>query len=165
MRRTLIATSSVLLLFVSSLPSRLGAPGFNSGAITPAGAGRLASTLASGSSQRASNSAPGEVVVKLRSRPSASRAESGETLRAASGLISSVCGEDSAEEIRPLLAGQSSGAKGAIFAARGIDRTFVVKLSPGQDVNSAIARLEASGEVEYAEPNRLVKLGGLRPND
>src|SRR5262249_41928677 len=45
------------------------------------------------------------------------------------------------------------------------DRTFVVKLSPGQDVNSAINRLEASGEVEYAELNRLVKLGGLRPND
>ena len=32
-------------------------------------------------------------------------------------------------------------------------------------MNSAVEGLEASNEVEYAEPNRLVKLGGLRPND
>jgi subtilisin family serine protease len=53
----------------------------------------------------------------------------------------------------------------AIVESHGIDRTFVVKLTAGQDVNSAVARLQSSGEVEFAEPNWLVKLGGLRPND
>jgi subtilisin family serine protease len=80
-------------------------------------------------------------------------------------LISRVCGENSAEEVRPLLRESASQRIAAIVASHGIDRTFVVKLAPGQDVNSTLARLQADGEVEYAEPNWLVKLGGLRPND
>src|SRR5262249_24006109 len=164
MRRTLIVTSSVLFLLVSCVPNRLEALAFNSAAIGPRQAGKLPSSL-DDSGQQAANAAPGVMIVKLRSRHSASQARGGEALKAASGLNSSVCGDSSVEDIRPLLTGQSGGAKAGIFAAHGIYRTFVVKLSAGQDVESAIGRLEASGEVEYAEPNRLVKLGGVRPND
>jgi subtilisin family serine protease len=80
-------------------------------------------------------------------------------------LVSKACGEGTAERIRPLSSQSGETRIGAIIAKHGIDRTFVVKLAPGQDVNSAVEALEASNEVEYAEPNRLVKLGGLRPND
>jgi len=80
----------------------------------------------------------------------------GEALRAVSGLISSVCGEGGAQEIRPLFTESQQARSSAIMTRHGIDRTFVVKLSAGQDVESAIAGLEASPEVEYAEPNRLV---------
>jgi subtilisin family serine protease len=103
---------------------------------------------------------PGEIIVKLRSG-ALSAAGTG----AVSGLIDRVCGENGAQEIRPLFSRTAQPRIAAIAADHGIDRTFVVKLLPGHDVNSAIAALEASGDVEYAERNLRVKLAGVQPND
>jgi subtilisin family serine protease len=103
--------------------------------------------------------------VKLKRGTAVSTAARDDAPRLVSGLISRVCGENSAEEVKPLLRRSAPPRVAAIFAGHGIDRTFLVRLAPGQDVNSAIARLESDGEVEFAEPNGLVKLGGLRPND
>jgi subtilisin family serine protease len=116
-------------------------------------------------SPQAANAVPGEVILKLKSSSPSLGARRSDILGAASRLVTRVCGENSTERIRALSNQPGNEAIRAIAASHGIDRTFVVKLSPDQEVDWAIARLEASGEVEYAEPNRLVKLGGLRPND
>src|SRR5215469_3099652 len=158
MRRTLIVTSSVVLLFVSHLPNRL----------TASGSGRLATSDGARENRRRTmieaRPAPrsAEVILKLKDRASLSSPGGVGSVRS---LISSVCGENSASEIRPLLTQPPRDDIASIFAAHGIDRTFVVKLNSGWDVSSAIARLEASGRVEFAEPNRLVKLGSQMPND
>jgi subtilisin family serine protease len=52
-----------------------------------------------------------------------------------------------------------------MIAERGLDRVFVLKLDPGSDVRAKVSDLRAREEVEYAEPNYLIKLGAVIPND
>lgn len=162
MRRTLIATSSVLLLFLSSVPNRLGARGFKTVATNPSHPSKSAVYDPVPQSAQAVQR---EIILKLKSNGPGPRASRSEILGSTARLVSRVCGEASAEGIRPLSSQPVNSATGTILARHGIDRTFVVRLAEGQDMNSAVEALEASDEVEYAEPNRLVKLGGLRPND
>src|SRR5260370_27154175 len=97
MRRTLIATSSVLLLFVWSVPNRLGARGFRSLAITPGRAGKSSSTTAYDAGPQAANAALGEVILKLRSAALLSQAAGNDAPQNVFGLISRVFGENRRE--------------------------------------------------------------------
>jgi len=164
MRRTLIATSSVLLLFLSSVPNRLGARGFNTVATNPEHLRKPPSARYVPVPQ-AADAAPGEIILKLKSRGPAPGAAKADILGSASRLVSMICGEGIAEGIRPLSSQSGDSAIATVLARHGVDRTFVVKLAPGQDLNRVVELLGASEEVEYAELNRLVKLGALRPND
>src|SRR5215831_3576353 len=166
MRRTLIATSSVLLLFLSSVPNRLGARGFKTAATNPEHLpehSRNPPSARYAPVPQAADAAPREIILKLKNRaPGAARSD---ILGSATRLVSRICGEGIAEGIRPLSSQSGDSAIATVLAKHGVDRTFVVKLAPGQDLNRVVELLGASEEVEYAEPNRLVKLGGLRPND
>jgi subtilisin family serine protease len=51
------------------------------------------------------------------------------------------------------------------IASSGLDRTFVLKYEPGADIDAIIRQLEADELVEYAEPNYLIELGGVIPDD
>jgi len=155
----LIVASSTVLLFISCLPNKLTANG--TGWLGTSGGAGENHTGAAAAARPSTGS--GELILKLKDQ--ASLSQSG-AVSSAWGLISSVCGENSAAEIRPLLTTEPQrDGIASIFAAHGIDRTYVVRLNPGWDVTWAIARLEASGLVEFAEPNRKVKLGSVMPND
>jgi subtilisin family serine protease len=52
-----------------------------------------------------------------------------------------------------------------IISRHGLDRIFVMRFDPDSDLNSIISKLLASGAVEYAEPNYLVKPGAIVPDD
>jgi len=113
----------------------------------------------------ASNYAPGEIIVKL--KPGASQLlTEGREQRLMS--IARMAGEQtgaapgSAEQ----LVGTTSNLRvNQIINQRGLDRVFVIKLDPGTDIRSVLKELSARDEVEYAEPNYLIKLGTVIPND
>src|SRR6516165_7872020 len=101
MQRILIAASSVLLVFLSSLPARLGARGFNTVAVNPRHPVKSPS-IPDDPGPQAANAVPGEVTLKLKSNASMLRANRGDILGTATRLVAKVCGENSTERIRPL---------------------------------------------------------------
>jgi subtilisin family serine protease len=78
----------------------------------------------------------------------------------------------SASEIQPLVATsmvQTSSARadnrvGSIIQQRGLDRIFVLKPHPGADLETELKNLRSRSDVEYAEPNWKIELGGI-PDD
>jgi subtilisin family serine protease len=109
-------------------------------------------------------SAPGEVIVKVKgSSADRLQAKAADNLSRVSRLI-----QDSAIEYQPasidsLMGGVPAGGLAEITAKRGLDRIFVLKFDPGIDVDAVVAKLNATGEVEYAEPNYLVQTAGQAP--
>lgn len=98
-------------------------------------------------SRRLPKFAPGQVIVKFKAI--------GDD-RLESARISALLGAKASE---PLL-NQTFNARLSDLASRhGLDRIFVLNFDSGADIGSIIAQLEASGQVEYAEPNYLIELG------
>ncbi|HEY6331400.1 MAG TPA: S8 family serine peptidase [Blastocatellia bacterium] len=104
--------------------------------------------------------AAGQVIVKLRAGESSRPAFAADRV----GRVLSAVEESGApsvpSEVKPLVEADLGGKLSAIIARRGLDRVFVLKFDPSADTDSIITKLEASGRVEYAEPNYLVSVGG-----
>lgn len=114
-------------------------------------------------SHHPSNYAPDEVIVKLKAgAPQLRPAGQDERLM----TIARLAGERDAVSPAEQLVGSTSNQRvGQIITERGLDRVFVLKLDPGSDVYATVNELRAREEVEYAEPNYLIKLGTVIPND
>ena len=109
------------------------------------------------------NYAAGEVLVKLKAGASQLRTEGREERLMA---ISRLAGDrDELNPAEALVQGEPSQRVNQIFVERGLDRVFVLKLDPTTDVRAKIDELRSLDEVEYAEPNYLIKLGSVIPND
>jgi subtilisin family serine protease len=107
---------------------------------------------------RASAYARGEVIVKLKQV-----VDQGGQLEMITGSSDTLARFDQTPEP---LAGQTHSARiNRIISDRGLDRTFVLKLADEADIDEVIAQLEATGAVEYAEPNYLITLGSFIPDD
>ena len=107
--------------------------------------------------------APGEVIVKLKAgAPQLQTAGQDERLMTIARLAGDQTAESRAEQ---LVRNTSSERIRQIVNERGLDRVFVLKLDPGADVRSTVSELRSRDEVEYAEPNYLIKLGTVIPND
>jgi subtilisin family serine protease len=111
----------------------------------------------------ASNYAPDEVIVKLKAgAPQLRVAGRDDRLMTISRLAGEQDGKLPAEQ----LVGSTSNQRiGQIITDRGLDRVFVLKLEPGSDVSATVRELRGRDEVEYAEPNYLIKPGTVIPND
>jgi thermitase len=114
-------------------------------------------------SQRSANYVSDEVIVKL--KPGAPQLRpAGQDERLLS--VAKLAGEHDAVSPAEQLVGSISNQRiGQVISERGLDRVFVLKLEPGSDVQTTLSELRAREEVEYAEPNYLVKLGTVLPND
>jgi len=114
-------------------------------------------------SHRSANYAPDEVIVKLKAgAPQLRAAGDHERLMSIARLASEHDAVSPAEE---LVGSNSNERVGQIITERGLDRVFVLKLEPGSDVRATASALRAREEIEYAEPNYLIKLGTVIPND
>jgi subtilisin family serine protease len=136
------------LTFVAILPLVIAAPAM-----------RVSATK---SANRPSNYAPGEVIVKLKAgAPQLRTAGQDERLM----TIARLAGEkDAGSPAEQLVSTTSNQRVSQIITDRGLDRVFVLKLDPGADVREMVSALRARDDVEYAEPNYLIKLGSI-PND
>lgn len=121
---------------------------------------------ASKTGKQASNYAPGEVIVKL--RPGASQlqlADQDERLMKIARLAGDKGGAASTRSAETLVRAAAMQRVTEIISGRGLDRVFVLKFDPSADVRSIVSELRALDEVEYAEPNYLIQLGGVIPDD
>jgi subtilisin family serine protease len=84
-----------------------------------------------------------------------------------STAISRLAGDraDTSARAEALVQGEPAQRVNQIFVERGLDRVFVLKLDPNTDVPAVVNELRSLDEVEYAEPNYLIKLGTVIPND
>ena len=106
--------------------------------------------------------APDEVIVKLRpDAPQLQVAGQAEKLMS----IARLTRKDAVLPAEQLVGATSNQEISQLFSARGLDRVFVLKLEPGSDVRAKVSELRAREDVEYAEPNYLVKPGTIIPND
>jgi len=114
-------------------------------------------------SNRTSHYAPGEVIVKLKAgAPQLRLSAREERLMSVARLTGDPDPVSPAEQ----LVGETPIQRiGQIIADRGLDRVYVLKLDAGADVESTVNELRAHDDVEYAEPNYLIKLGTVIPND
>jgi len=108
--------------------------------------------------------APGEIIVKL--KPGAAQLEI-ENRDQRSMAISRLAGDraDASARAEALVQGEPTQRVNQIFVERGLDRVFVLKLDPNTDVSAVVNELRSLDEVEYAEPNYLIKLATVIPND
>jgi len=117
--------------------------------------------------------AAGEIIVKLRegaTTPSRNDAPpepgSGDgQMLALARSMGERAAHAAARSAEPLVARALDRKMAAIISRRGLDRVFVLRFDSGADIDSAIAELKASPEVEYAEPNYKVVPGSVTPND
>jgi subtilisin family serine protease len=112
------------------------------------------------------NYAPGEVIVKLKAgTPELQIANQEERLMNIARLAGEQGSAVSDRAAEPLARSTSNERVSQIISQRGLDRVFVVKFDPGADVRAIVKELRARDDVEYAEPNFLVTLGTVVPND
>ena len=122
---------------------------------------------------------PGQIIVKFKdASPVAMRAPratrfTGSRVKAVDDLFSAI-GVEEVEQLMPLTGSQpvkklAKGINGKTVPAPRTDKLFVLRLKANAQTNvyEAIQRLQASGEVEYAEPNYLVHATASEdtPND
>ncbi len=110
--------------------------------------------------------APGEIIIRLKPRAhDRLSAEGAEQYLTAARRIARATGARDAGGAEPLISGEQAAPVRSLVEKHGLDRSFVLKLSPDAQIDSVISELEASGEVEYAEPNYRIKVGTVIPND
>ncbi len=117
-------------------------------------------------SSRPLNYAPGEVIVKL--KPGAQPLQASgvdEKLMSIARMSGDQAARSPIEPAEQLAASTSNHRVNQIISDRGLDRVFVLKLDARADVRSVVSELRARDDVEYAEPNYLIKLGSVIPND
>jgi subtilisin family serine protease len=108
---------------------------------------------------RASAYSRGEVIVKL--KRAADQLGQLEMITNSNETLARIDKQAPEPLIRPIYSGPIS----QILSSRGLDRTFVLKFDPDVDIEQIIEQLEATGAVEYAQPNSLVTLGSFIPDD
>ena len=146
MRRALFLTFALILLFVISSPRT--------------------HVTAMRSHKNPSNYAPGEVIVKLKAGASQLQAgDRSERLMRIARLAGDQADASSQNPAEQLVGVTSNKRVGEIISQRGLDRVFVLKVDPATDIDSMVSQLRLLDEIEYAEPNYLVKLGSVIPND
>jgi subtilisin family serine protease len=113
-----------------------------------------------------SNYAPGEVIVKLKAGASQLQpVDKHERLMAIAGLAGEQADASSQRQAEPLVGSTANNRIGQIIFQRGLDRVFVLKIDPNTDIDSIVSQLRLLDEVEYAEPNYLVRFGSVIPDD
>jgi len=107
--------------------------------------------------------APGEVIVKLKAgAPLLESAAGNQRLMS----IARMAGHDDGNALAEQLVTASSKPRiNEIISDRGLDRVFVLKLKADTDVRAVVEELRSRDDVEYAEPNYLIKPGAVIPND
>jgi subtilisin family serine protease len=117
----------------------------------------------SATKSRLSSYAPDEVIVKFKAgAPQLHFSAQDERLITIARMAGKQGGETRAEQLVSSTANQRISR---ILTERGLDRVFVLKLEPGSDVPATVSELRAREDVEYAEPNYLVRPGTVIPND
>src|SRR5215470_5863772 len=148
--RKSVAVTSVLVL---TLLATAGTPVF-SGAPSPRHGKQRSTTPAF---------MPGEIILKLKNTSEVIADPSlriQEADRAAVALSSRI-----GASAQRLFQGNWNERLGSIAAGRGLDRYFVLRVDPQQDLRSLIQELKSDQNVESAEPNYLVTPGLMIPND
>jgi subtilisin family serine protease len=113
-----------------------------------------------------SNYAPGEVIVKLKAgAPQLQPVDQHERLMAIASLAVDQADTSSERWAEQLVRISAGNRVGQIIVQRGLDRVFVLKVDPNTDIDSMVSQLRLRDEVEYAEPNYLVKFGSVIPDD
>lgn len=115
--------------------------------------------------RRSLNYAPGEVIVKLKAgAPQLQTADPGDRLMMIARLAGERGSEGPGRAAEQLAKSTSNDRVSRIISQRGLDRVFVIRFDPSADVQSMVSELRARDDVEYAEPNYLIRLGAI-PND
>jgi subtilisin family serine protease len=110
--------------------------------------------------------APGEIIVKLRQdAPELQFADSFERETAIGLMTSERSSQSRARAVEPIIGIKANRRIEKLISERGLDRTFLLKLDPDADIEAAISALRLRDDVEYAEPNYLITLGSVIPND
>jgi len=107
---------------------------------------------------------PGEVIVKLKQAENAANENKNERAVSLLRFVSPVSSGAGQTAITPFVSPGLNSKLDQIVRNRGIDRLFVFKLDPSIDVQTAVNQLRERDDVEYAEPNYLIKLATV-PND
>ena len=120
-------------------------------------------TRVSATKSRPSRYAPDEVIVKLKAgAPQLRVSAQDERLMTIARMAGK---QDGASRAEQLVSRTTNQRISQIITERGLDRVFVLKLAPGSDVDATVSELRAREDVEYAEPNYLVRPGTIIPND
>src|SRR5262245_36960896 len=163
MRKSVAVTSLLVLtlLATAGTPVFSGAPSPGHGQQRASGPGYVPGTPAFAAGTPAFS--PGEIIIKLRNT-SAATADPGlriqEADRAAVALSSRV-----GASAQRLFQETWNERLGSIAARHGLDRYFVLRVDPQQDLWSLIRELKSDQNIESAEPNYLVTPGLMIPND
>jgi subtilisin family serine protease len=113
-----------------------------------------------------SNYAPGEVIVKLKTgAPELQPVDRDLRLMTIARLTGDKGGTASTRSAQTLVRGDSNERVREIISGRGLDRVFVLTFDPSANVDSIVSELRTLDQVEYAEPNYFIKLGGVIPDD
>lgn len=114
----------------------------------------------------ASNYAPGEVIVKLKTGArELLSVDRDERLMTIARLPGDKGGAASSRSAETLVRGASNQRISEIISGRGLDRVFVLRFDPSADVDSIVSELRTLDQVEYAEPNYLIQFGAVIPDD
>ena len=107
--------------------------------------------------------APGEIIVKLKEGAQQLQFATSSERETAIALMTK--SEPRARAVEPIVQVKTNKRLEQLISERGLDRTFLLKLDPDTDIESAISELRSRDDVEYAEPNYRVTLGSIIPND
>ena len=107
--------------------------------------------------------APGEIIVKL--KEGAQQLQLTTSLERGVALALMAKSESRARGVEPVVEVKANKRLERLISERGLDRTFLLKLDPDADIESAISELRLRDDVEYAEPNYRITLGSVTPND
>jgi len=118
------------------------------------------------SHENPSNYVPGELIVKLKAEaPQLQPVDQHERLMTIASLAGDQGGASGQRWAEQLVGSTANKRVGQIISQRGLDRVFVLKVDPNTDIDSIVSQLRLLDEVEYAEPNYLVKFGSVIPDD
>lgn len=111
-------------------------------------------TLSGTRQKRSARFATGEVIVKLKAATALLDLPSNDA------VLQSLKDTVDHESFEPLMGNRVEGTLKELTSTYGLDRVFVAKFDPSRAVDDVIAEIEATGHVEYAQPNYRVSLGG-----
>jgi subtilisin family serine protease len=106
----------------------------------------------------------GEVIVKLKNSPSPADNDAAR-IEAADHSAAALAARPGAFSAEPLFQRTWNERLGPVAKKSGLDRFFLLRVDPDQDLGNFIQELKSDDNVEVAEPNFLVKPGLIIPND
>lgn len=106
----------------------------------------------------------GQVIVKFKQHSQVQLRRSATSTSSAVDVVLRRIGANYAEQLMPLSSSRQSRISNSATAANDLSNIYVVKFS-GQSVEQAVESLKKLGEVEFAEPNYIVKAVGATPSN